>query len=54
MKLIDVVLLVITLAMLTIGVHQSMTVGFAASYWIFMVALGTWFLYGYRKNKNSS
>lgn len=51
MKLIDVLLMAAVIIFLTIGVHQSISHGFAQSYWVFMLALAAWFTYGYRKNK---
>ncbi len=51
MKLIDVLLLAAVIVFLTIGVHQSISIGFMNAYWIFMMAMAAWFLYGYRKNK---
>ena len=53
MKLIDVLLLVVVVSLLTIGVHQSYHFGFAASYWLYMLALGAWFYYVYRKNNSA-
>jgi len=50
MKLLDIILLVLALSFFIIGVHQSITVGRAESYWLFMVGLTFLFTYGYRKN----
>lgn len=39
MKLIDSILLSLSIALFLIGLHQSITVGFAVSYWIFMIVI---------------
>ena len=52
MKLFDIILFVLAFTFLVIGIHQSITVGLAESYWIFMLSLMQLFLYGYRKNKH--
>ena len=51
MKLIDTILIAIAIAFLYIGVHQTLTIGFAESYWIFMFAISCLILYYYRKRK---
>ena len=39
MKLVDVILLSITIAFMIIGIHQVMRVGFQNAYWAIMLAL---------------
>jgi hypothetical protein len=50
MKLIDVLILSLALALSIIGVHQSMTVGIGGSYFIFMFAAGLLFWFQFRRN----
>lgn len=51
MKLADVLILSLALALSIIGVHQSMTVGIGGSYFIFMFAAGLLFWFQLRRNK---
>lgn len=51
MKLTDVLILSLALALSIIGVHQSMTVGIGGSYFIFMFASGLLFWFQLRRNK---
>lgn len=51
MKLSDVLILSLALALSIIGVHQSMTAGIGASYFIFMFAAGLLFWFQLRRNK---
>ena len=51
MKLFDVLILSLALALSVIGVHQSMTVGIGGSYFIFMFAAGLLFWFQLRRNK---
>lgn len=51
MKTADIVLFTLALGFFVIGIHQSMVLGIAEAYWIFMLSLSLLFLYGYRKNK---
>ena len=39
---------------LIIGIHQSITVGFQESYWIFMITFVLYLVYAYQKGKNKS
>ncbi|MFN3996776.1 hypothetical protein [Algoriphagus sp.] len=54
MKLADVLILSLALALSIIGVHQSMTVGIGGSYFIFMFAAGLLFWFQLRRNKTLS
>lgn len=51
MKLIDVLILSLALALSIIGIHQSMTVGIGGSYFIFMFAAGLLFWFQLRRSK---
>ncbi|MDG1277566.1 MAG: hypothetical protein P8O16_09820 [Algoriphagus sp.] len=51
MKLTDALILSFSLALIIIGVHQSLTVGIEASYAIFMFAVALLFWFQYRKMK---
>ncbi len=47
------ILLAIAFALFIIGVHQSITVGFEYSYWIFMLSLSLVFLHRYKTQKEA-
>ena len=49
MKLIDVLLFVSGICLVSFGVHQTVTVGFAEAYWLYMVGLTLLLINGYRK-----
>jgi hypothetical protein len=49
MKLFDTILFSFAVLFMLIGIHQAMMVGFAASYWLFMLALGALLWYQTRK-----
>jgi predicted Co/Zn/Cd cation transporter (cation efflux family) len=49
MKLIDTLIFSMAILAMMIGIHQSMMVGFAASYWLFMVSFGFLMWYQVRK-----
>lgn len=51
MKIGDVLILSLALAMVVIGIHQSLTVGIGGSYAIFMFAVGLLFWFQLRRNK---
>ncbi|MBN7809896.1 hypothetical protein J0A68_02950 [Algoriphagus sp. H41] len=51
MKLGDVLILSLALALVIIGIHQSLTAGIGASYPIFMFAVGLLFWFQLRRNK---
>lgn len=50
MKIGDVLILSLALALAVIGIHQSLTVGIGASYPIFMFAVGLLFWFQLRRN----
>ena len=52
MKLVDVILLSITIAFMIIGIHQVMRVGFQNAYWAIMLALVLFFLFNLRRRKS--
>jgi|TARA_B100000965_G_scaffold406641_1_gene446821 Flp pilus assembly protein TadB len=47
----DTILFSLSVVLFVIGVHQTMTFGMAASYFIFMLSLGLLFLVRYRRAK---
>ncbi len=49
MKLLDSLLFSFAILFMLIGIHQAMTVGYANSYWLFMLALATLMWYQVRK-----
>jgi len=51
MKLWPVLIFSLAVVLFIIGLHQLITVGLAASYWIFMLCLIMLFLYQYQKSK---
>jgi hypothetical protein len=51
MKLTDILILSLAVALLIIGIHQTMTLGFAKAYWILMLALILYFVFNLRKRK---
>lgn len=51
MKLGDVLILSLALALGVIGIHQSLTVGIQNSYFLFMLAVGLLFWFQLRRNK---
>jgi membrane protein implicated in regulation of membrane protease activity len=53
LKLADALILSLSLALIIIGVHQSLTVGIEASYAIFMFAVALLFWFQYRKTKKN-
>jgi len=54
MKIIDTALFSLAILFMMIGIHQSMMVGFAPSYWIFMLALGFLMWYQIRKKNRKT
>ncbi len=52
MKLVDTIILSITVVIFIIGVHQTFTVGLMYSYWIFMFSIVLLLILKYRKGKN--
>ncbi|MBB6609537.1 hypothetical protein H7F15_00670 [Pontibacter sp. Tf4] len=53
-KLINTILLSLSFVAMIIGIHRSIEESVAANYWIFMISLGLYILYGYRKKKSQS
>lgn len=53
MKLGDVLILSLALALTVIGIHQALTVGITGSYTIFMMAVALLFWFQLRKTKRS-
>ncbi len=51
MKILDTVLFSFATLCMLIGIHQAMTVGYAASYWLFMLA-GVSLLWYQTRKKN--
>ena len=51
MKLVDALLLSLSLALMIVGIHQTVTQGVGASYAIFMFAVALLFWFQYRKMK---
>ncbi len=49
--LFDIVLLSLSAVAMIIGVHQSVNYGFGASYWLYMIAIGLFLYYQFRKLK---
>lgn len=48
------ILLAIAFALFIIGIHQSITVGFEYSYWIFMLSISLVFLHRYKSQKEGN
>jgi len=49
--LFEVVIFALSIVLLIVGVHQTITVGFAKAYWIFMLMFCFLLLYTYKKGK---
>jgi len=49
MKLLDTLIFSFAILFMLIGIHQAMTVGYTASYWLFMLALSALLWYQVRK-----
>lgn len=54
MKLLDAILLSLSVGFLIIGIHQIMTIGFAGSYWLIMLSCLLLYAYSYRKTNRSA
>lgn len=52
MKLVDVILLSLSIAFLIMGVHQTIRVGFGNAYWALMLALVFFFVFNLRRRKS--
>ena len=53
MNILQSVIFFISLALLIIGVHQTFTVGFYESYWLFMLSLVLFFVFRMMKKEDS-
>jgi Flp pilus assembly protein TadB len=51
MKLTEVLILSLSLALIVVGIHQTLTQGIGASYAIFMFAVGLLFWFQLRRNR---
>lgn len=51
MKLLDAILFSVALALIVVGIHQTMVVGIGFSYSLFMFAIGLLFWFQLRRNK---
>ncbi len=54
LKLLDIILLSLTVALLIIGIHQIQVMGFAKGYWALMLALIAFLGYQLRKGNRES
>ena len=54
MNIFQSVLFFLSLGLLIIGTHQTITVGFYESYWLFMLSLVLLFIYGMMKKGNNT
>ncbi len=51
MKLLDAILFSVALALIVVGIHQTMVLGIEFSYSLFMFAVGLLFWFQLRRNK---
>ena len=51
MKLLDAIIFSIALALIVVGIHQTMVLGIGCSYSLFMFAVGLLFWFQLRRNK---
>jgi Flp pilus assembly protein TadB len=51
MKLLDAILFSVALALIVVGIHQTMVLGIGFSYSLFMFAVGLLFWFQLRRNK---
>lgn len=49
MKLPDIILLSLSVVFLIIGIHQTITLGFAHAYWAIMLTIVLFFIFTFRK-----
>jgi len=49
----EVILFSLSIVLLIVGVHQTMTLGFAKAYWLFMLMFTFLLLYTYLKGQRS-
>ncbi len=54
MKIFDTFLFCFAILLMLIGIHQAMMFGFPASYWIFMLALGSLLWFQVRKKNQKA
>ncbi len=52
MSILQSILFFLSLGLLIVGAHQTFTVGFYESYWLFMLSLVLLFIYGALKKNN--
>ena len=52
MNILQSILFFLSLGLLIVGAHQTFTVGFYESYWLFMLSLVLLFIYGALKKSN--
>ncbi|SMD34918.1 hypothetical protein SAMN04488029_2251 [Reichenbachiella faecimaris] len=50
-NLLQIIILTLSAAFFLIGLHQTMTLGFMHSYWIFMLSISLILLYKLKKEK---
>ena len=53
-NLLQIIVFTFSAAFLIIGIHQTMTLGFSYSYWIFMLSISLLLLYKIIKDKKSN
>ena len=53
MKILDAILFSVALALIVVGIHQTMVLGIGFSYSLFMFAVGLLFWFQLRRNKAS-
>jgi amino acid permease len=54
MKLIDTLLLSLSVALLIIGIYEVFLGRFAENYWVFMLMLASFFGYAYRRRQHAN
>ncbi len=52
-SLLQIIILTFSAVLFLIGLHQTMTLGFMYSYWIFMLSISLILLYKLKKNKKA-
>ncbi len=51
MQILQSVFFYLTIGLLIVGAHQTFTVGFYESYWLFMMSLVSFFIFNFIKKK---
>jgi hypothetical protein len=51
MSLKDMLLLSLSVVLLIIGIHQTMTIGFGQAYWAVMLSIALFLFFMYRKRR---